>query len=250
MLGGQGVIAMATSKIALVTGANKGLGFEICRQLAQQGFTVLLGARDEARGRAAASQLTREGLDVRFILLDMEKPSTFDVVCRFITGEFGHLDVLINNAGFAIDWEYKADAVPLAMIRQTFETNFFGLIDLTQRLLPVMRQSPTGRIVNQSSGLGSLTLHSTPNAGLEHFKAFAYNASKTVLNAFTVHLADALQGTSIKVNSAHPGDVKTDANPRGEMSVKDGAKTAVELALLSSDGPSGGFFHLGQQLPW
>jgi NAD(P)-dependent dehydrogenase (short-subunit alcohol dehydrogenase family) len=241
---------MARSKIALVTGANKGLGFEICRQLAQQGCTVLLGARDEARGRAAASQLTSEGLDVRFILLDMEKPSTFEAVCRFITGEFGQLDVLINNAGFAIDWEYKADAVPLDMIRKTFETNFFGLIDLTQRLLPLIRQSPAGRIVNHSSGLGSLTLHSTPNAGLEHFKAFAYNASKTALNAFTVHLADALQGTSIKVNSAHPGDVKTEANPRGEMHVKDGAKTAVALALLPSDGPSGGFFHLGQRLPW
>lgn len=241
---------MATKRIALVTGANKGLGFEICRQLAQQGFIVLLGARDEGRGRAAAFQLTSEGLDVRFILLDMEKPSTFQMASRCITGEFGQLDVLINNAGFAIDWDYKADSVPLDMIRQTFETNFFGLIDLTQRLLPLIRQSPAGRIVNQSSGLGSLTLHSTPNTGLEHFKAFAYNASKTALNAFTVHLADALQGTSIKVNSAHPGDVKTDANPRGEMSVKDGAKTAVALALLPSDGPSGGFFHLGQPLPW
>ena len=241
---------MATRKVAFVTGANKGLGFEICRQLAQQGCTVLLGARDEARGRAAASQLSRESLDVRFLLLDMVQPSTFEPVCHYIAGEFGHLDVLINNAGVAIDWEYKADAVPLAMIRQTFETNLFGLIDLTQRLLPLMRLSPAGRIVNHSSGLGSLTLHSTPNAGLEHFKAFAYNASKTALNAFTVHLAEALQGTAIKVNSAHPGDVQTDANPQGVMSVQEGAKTAVALALLPSDGPSGGFFHLGQRLPW
>lgn len=241
---------MDTRKIALVTGANKGLGFEICRQLAQHGFTVLLGARDETRGRAAVSQLTGEGLDVRFVQLDMEKPSTFEVLCHRINEEFGRLDVLINNAGFATDWDYKADTVPLEMIRRTFETNFFGLIDLTQRLVPLIRKSSAGRIVNQSSALGSLTLHTTPSAGLQHCKAFAYNASKSALNAFTVHLADALQGTSVKVNSAHPGEVKTDANPNGAMSTKEGAKTAVALALLPSDGPSGGFFHLGQKLPW
>lgn len=241
---------MAANQIALVTGGNKGIGFEICRQLGQRGLTVLLGARDEGHGRAAASQLSREGLDVRFILLDMEKLETFEDVYRFIAKEFDRLDVLVNNAGCAFDWEYKVDSVPLDMIRRTFEINFFAIIDLTQRLLPLLRWSPAGRIVNQSSVLGSLTLHSTPDSGLEHFKAFGYNASKTAVNALTVHLADALRNTPIKVNSAHPGDVKTEMNPTGVMSASEGARTAVELALLPPDGPSGGFFHLGQLLPW
>jgi NAD(P)-dependent dehydrogenase (short-subunit alcohol dehydrogenase family) len=241
---------MEMRKIALVTGGNKGIGFEICRQLARRGLTVLLGARNEGHGRAAASQLIREGLDVRFILVDMETPSNFEDAYRFIAEELGHLDVLVNNAGCAVDWDYKVDSVPLDMIRKTFETNFFGLIALTQRLLSLIRLSPAGRIVNQSSVLGSLTLHSNPDYGMEQPKAFAYNASKTALNAFTVHLADALRGTPIKVNSAHPGDVKTELNPMGAISVMEGARTAVELALLPPDGPSGGFFHLGQPLPW
>ncbi|MDI9521638.1 MAG: SDR family NAD(P)-dependent oxidoreductase, partial [Bacillota bacterium] len=140
--------------------------------------------------------------------------------------------------------------VPMAMLRRTFETNFFGLIDLTQRLLPFILRSPAGRIVNQSSVLGSLSLHSNPEAGLEQMKAFAYNASKTALNAFTIHLAQALQDTAVKVNSAHPGDVQTDANKHGQITVTDGAKTAVRLAMLPADGPTGGCFHLDKSLPW
>ncbi len=241
---------MADRLVALVTGANKGLGFEICRQLAAKGYSVVLTARDPGKGRQATGVLQQQGFDVHFVRVDLEDPSTFDPAVTFVERTLGKLDVLVNNAGFAIDWEYQADTVPLELIRKTFEANFFGLVDLTQRLIPLIRKSPAGRIVNQASILGSLTLRTTPNSGLEQMRAFAYNASKTAVNAFTVHLADALRDTPIKVNSAHPGQVKTDANPMGTMDVREGAKTAVDLATLPADGPTGGFFHLGSRLPW
>jgi NAD(P)-dependent dehydrogenase (short-subunit alcohol dehydrogenase family) len=236
--------------VALVTGANKGLGFEICRQLAAKGYSIILTARDVERGNQAVSDLQQQGFDAHFVQLDMEDASTFDSAYTFVEQQFGKLDALVNNAGFAIDWEYKADTVSLDLIRKTFEANFFGLIDLTQRFIPLLKKSSAGRIVNQSSGLGSLTLHSNPEAGLGDFKPFAYNSSKTALNAFTVHLADALKDTPIKVNSAHPGEVKTDGNPMGKLDISDGAKTAVDLATLPADGANGGFFHLGNPLPW
>jgi NAD(P)-dependent dehydrogenase (short-subunit alcohol dehydrogenase family) len=241
---------MADRLVALVTGANKGLGFEICRQLAAKGYSVVLTARNPEKGRRATGALQQQGFDVYFVRVDLEDPSTFDSAVTFVERTFGKLDVLMNNAGFAIDWEYRADTVPLELVRKTFEANFFGLMDLTQRLIPLIRKSPAGRIVNHASILGSLTLRTTPNSGLEQFRAFAYNASKTAVNAFTVHLADALRDTPIKVNSAHPGQVKTDANPMGTMDVREGAKTAVDLATLPADGPTGCFFHLGNQLPW
>ena len=242
---------MTTVKqIALVTGANKGIGFEICRQLAGLGFTVLLGARESSRGMQAARTLQEQGLDVRPVQVDMNDPTTFGKVYDLIASDYGRLDVLVNNAGFAKDWAYTAANVPIQMLRETLEVNFVALVDLTQRLLPLIRKSSAGRIVNQSSALGSLTLHSTPGSGLEALKPLAYNSSKTALNAFTVHLADALKGTPIKVNAAHPGSVLTEANPSGTLSVEEGARTAVELATIPPDGPTGGFFHLGHSLPW
>lgn len=241
---------MATQPVALVTGANKGLGFEICRQLGAKGYTIVLTARDRSKGLQAVKDLQQQGFDAHSVVIDVEDSSTFEPAKNFIEQQFGKLDVLVNNAGIALDWEYKADTVPLELVRKTFEANFFGLIDLTQRLLPLIKKSSAGRIVNHSSGLGSLTLHTTPNSGIEHIKPFAYNSSKTALNAFTVHLADALKDTPIKVNSAHPGSVKTDANPTGELDIHEGAKTAVDLATLPPDGPTGEFFHLGDRLPW
>jgi NAD(P)-dependent dehydrogenase (short-subunit alcohol dehydrogenase family) len=239
-----------SKKIALVTGANKGIGLEVCRQLANLGFTVLLGSRDPVRGAESEQALQNEGLDVRNVEIDMNRPETFEQVARLISDEYGKLDVLVNNAGFAKDWAYSAADVPIEMLRETFDANFFGLVELTQVLLPLIRKSPAGRIVNQSSILGSLTLHSSPNSGLADIKPMAYNSSKTALNAFTVHLASALKDTPIKVNSAHPGSVKTDANPTGELSVEEGARTSVLLATLPPDGPTGGFFHMKQPLPW
>lgn len=239
------------TRIALVTGGNKGIGLEICRQLAQQhGCTVLLGARDKARGEQAAKQLQSQGLSVRAVQLDTTDTTSFSKLYDLIASDYGHLDILVNNAGIGLDWEVTADDVPIALVRDTFETNFFSVITLTQTLLPLLRKSPAGRIVNQSSILGSLTLHATPGSKLENIKPLAYNASKAALNAFTIHLAAALKGTPIKVNSAHPGSVLTDMNPEGHLSVEEGAKTAVQLATLPPEGPTGGFFHLDKNLPW
>ena len=238
--------------IALVTGANKGIGLEICRQSAQKGFHVLLGSRDEARGREAAVSLARDGTEVEAIVVDLAVPATFEKARKLIEERFGRLDSLINNAGIgeAEDWESTAENVPIATLRRTFETNFFGLVDLTQRLLPLLRRSERPRIVNQSSILASLTEHSNPESVIADVHALAYDASKTAVNAFTVHLAKVLRGSPVKVNSAHPGNVKTDMNPRGDLSVEQGARTAVTLATLPDDGPSGGFFYDGKTLPW
>jgi NAD(P)-dependent dehydrogenase (short-subunit alcohol dehydrogenase family) len=238
--------------IALVTGANKGIGLEICRQLAQKGFHVLLGSRDQARGQEAAASLARDGAEVEPMVIDLAAPATFEKARKLIEERFGRLDVLINNAGIGEpeDFQRTAENVSIEMLRRTFETNFFGLVDLTQRLLPLLRRSEHPRIVNQSSILGSLTEHSDPNSVIGDIHALAYDASKTAVNAFTVHLAKILRGSSIKVNSAHPGSVKTDMNPMGDLSLEDGARTAVTLAILGDDGPSGGFFHDGKTLPW
>jgi NAD(P)-dependent dehydrogenase (short-subunit alcohol dehydrogenase family) len=237
--------------IALVTGANKGIGLEICRQLAQKGFHVLLGSRDQARGQEAAASLARDGAEVE-PMVDLAAPATFEKARKLIEERFGRLDVLINNAGIGEpeDFQRTAENVSIETLRRTFETNFFGLVDLTQRLLPLLRRSEHPRIVNQSSILGSLTEHSDPNSVIGDVHALAYDASKTAVNAFTVHLAKILRGSSIKVNSAHPGSVKTDMNPMGDLSLEDGARTAVTLAILGDDGPSGGFFHDGKTLPW
>jgi len=238
--------------IALVTGANKGIGLEICRQLAQKGFQVLLGSRDQARGQEAAASLARDGAEVEPMVIDLAAPATFEKARKLIEERFGRLDVLINNAGIGEpeDFQRTAENVSIETLRRTFETNFFGLVDLTQRLLPLLRRSEHPRIVNQSSILGSLTEHSDPNSVIGDIHALAYDASKTAVNAFTVHLAKILRGSSIKVNSAHPGSVKTDLNPMGDLSLEDGARTAVTLAILGDDGPSGGFFHDGKTLPW
>jgi NAD(P)-dependent dehydrogenase (short-subunit alcohol dehydrogenase family) len=239
-------------KIALVTGANKGIGLEICRQLAQKGFHVLLGSRDEARGRKAAAMLAQNGAQVEALVVDVAAPATFEIARKLIEDRFGRLDVLINNAGIGEqeDWQSTAENVPISTLRRIFETNFFGLVDLTQRLLPLLRRADNPRIVNQSSILGSLTEHSDPKSVIADAHALGYDASKTALNAFTVHLAKVFRGSAIKVNSAHPGSVKTDMNPTGDLTVEEGAQTAVGLATLADDGPSGGFFHRGKRLPW
>lgn len=237
-------------RVALVTGANRGIGLEVCRQLAEHGVTVLLGARDAAAGDNAATRLRADGLDVRSIVIDTGDPATFDAARESIGREFGRLDILVNNIGIGCDWAYTAVSVPLHMLRETFEINFFSVVDLTQRLLPLIAKSPAGRIVNQSSAIGSLAGHAAPASWATGNRPLAYSASKTALNAFTLHLACALKDTPIKVNATHPGIVKTDPNPQGLISPEDGARTAVALALLPEDGPTGGFFHRGESLPW
>ncbi len=248
------------AKVAFITGANKGIGLETARGLGQLGVSVLIGSRDEANGRAAVDRLRGEGIAaVDSIRFDVTRPEDHRAVARHLEDRHGRLDILVNNAGIARDEADFGDpkgvnttsAVTPEILRETFETNLFAVVALTQALLPLIRKSPAGRIVNLSSILGSLTLHSDPSSPIYRMKAFAYDASKTALNAFTVHLAQELAGTSIKVNSAHPGWVKTDmGGPSAPMELSEGGKTSVQLATLAEDGPTGGFFHLGEALPW
>ncbi len=236
--------------IALVTGANKGIGLEICRQLKELGYHILLGCRDRSKGLAAAEALGGGAVDV--VVIDISQAATFAAARDWIDQRFGKLDVLVNNAGGAEgeDWQSTAENVGIDVLRKTFELNFFGLVDLTQTLLPLLRKSSRPRIVNQSSILGSLTEHSDPASTIYGVQALAYDSSKTAVNAFTVHLAKALQDTPVKVNSAHPGSVKTDLIPGGDLTVEQGAVTAVTLATLPDDGPNGSFFHFDKVLPW
>lgn len=244
---------MSSKKIALVTGANKGIGYETVRQLAAQGITVLLGARDEKRGTEAARKLQDEGLDVQFLQVDVNDVASQENAAQFIADKFGKLDILVNNAGVAKDFRVPASQGTLEQWRETFETNVFNLVSLTQKLLPLVKKSDAGRIVNLTSILGSLTLNTDPKSPIagSASSGTAYNASKAALNMFTVNLANELKGTSVKVNAAHPGWVKTDmGGAAAPLEVEDGAKTSVRLATVPNDGPSGGYFYLGDTLPW
>lgn len=246
---------MSEKIIALVTGANKGIGLETARQLAQKNITVLLGSRDAARGEEAVALLRSEGLDVQCVLVDMENPSTFSEVATHIQSTYGKLDILVNNAGIMIEadsWGVNTvETIPMDVLRKTMDVNFFGIVELTQLLLPLLKKAPAARIVNLTSILGSLTMHATPGSNTYNTKVFAYNTSKAALNSFTIHLAHALRDTAIKVNSAHPGWVQTDMGGKeAPLSVHDGALTSVELALLDSNGSNGAYVHLGKSLPW
>jgi NAD(P)-dependent dehydrogenase (short-subunit alcohol dehydrogenase family) len=236
---------MATKKVALVTGANKGLGFEIARQLGQKDFTVVLGARDIAKAETAASKLRAEGLDAHAVKLDVTKSEDITELPGFLIQKFGRLDVLVNNAGVA---DPKTGS-RFDTLRSTFETNVFGAFAVTEALLPLLKASPAGRIVNQSSILGSLTFISSGQGG--GWTTPAYTSSKAALNMLTVVAAYELKDTRVKVNAAHPGWVKTDmGGESAPLGVEEGAKTAVELATLPDDGPTGAYMHLGKTLPW
>jgi NAD(P)-dependent dehydrogenase (short-subunit alcohol dehydrogenase family) len=237
---------MNDKTVALVTGANKGLGLEIARQLGKRGLAVVLGARDLEKGEAAAAALRRDGVDAHAVKLDVGREADVQALPGYFAEKFGRLDVLVNNAGVA---EWGTD--DLASFRRTFEANVFGAVATTYALLPLIKKSPAGRIVNQSSQLGSLTTISRQPEAFGDFVIPAYTASKSALNGFTVALAVKLRGTRVKVNSAHPGWVKTDlGGDRAPLSVEVGAKTAVRLATLPDDGPTGRFFHLDDELPW
>jgi NAD(P)-dependent dehydrogenase (short-subunit alcohol dehydrogenase family) len=241
------------SKIALVTGANKGIGFETARQLARSGGVhVILAARDRAKGVAAALTLQSEGLDVEALTLDVTDAASIAAAAKDTDRKFGRLDILINNAGISVkDGTTKVSEQTLDAWRQTFDTNLFAVIAMTQAFLPLLRKSDAGRIVNLSSILASMTLHSDPKSPIYDFKVPAYNVSKTALNAWTVQLAYELRDTKIKVNAAHPGYVKTDmGGPSAPMEIVDGAKTSVALALLDGKGPNGAYIHMGEPLPW
>jgi NAD(P)-dependent dehydrogenase (short-subunit alcohol dehydrogenase family) len=240
-----------SQKIALVTGATRGIGLETVRQLSQQNVHVLLAGRDRAKATEAALKLQQEGLSVEAIALDVNDANSIAAAAKDVEKKFGHLDILVNNAGILVDdVTKKSSEQTLDAWRKTFDTNVFAVVAVTQVFLPLLRKSEAGRVVNVSSILGSLTLHSDPSSGIYDFKVPAYDASKSAVNAWTVHLAHELRDTPIKVNAIHPGSVKTDMNSHGDIEVTDGAKSSVELALIGADGPNGSFTHLGKTLPW
>ncbi|MBC7795673.1 MAG: SDR family oxidoreductase [Pyrinomonadaceae bacterium] len=242
-------------KIALITGANRGIGFETARQLGQQGIKVLVGARTTENGKEAETKLKNEGFDAEFILLDVDNLKTHETAAKYVNDNYGKLDILINNAGILID-DYQsstptgASQTSQEVFRKTFDTNFFNTIAVTQKFVPLIRKSDAGRIVFLSSILGSLKLHGDPNSPIYNYKLPAYDISKTALNGYAVHLAHELKDTNIKVNAAHPGSVLTDMNAQGDLTLEEGAKTSVDLALLDENGYTGKFIYLGEELPW
>lgn len=246
---------MTQKKIALVTGANRGIGLETARQLGAKGIKVLIGARSAEKGLDAESTLRNEGLDVEFLQLDVDDLATHQSAAKSIEETYGRLDILVNNAGVFLNEFDNGVPIPASRtlpdtFRKTFDTNFFNTVAVTQALLPLIRKSDEGRIVFVSSALGSLGLHADPGSSIYNFKIPAYNISKTALNGYAIHLAHELRDTPIKVNTIHPGSVVTDMNANGEIAVEEGAKTSVELATLSSGGYSGKFVHLGEEVPW
>ena len=239
----------AGKTVALVTGANKGIGLEIARQLARLGYTVLVGARDEQRGQTAAQQLQAEGLDTPFLPLDVTDQKSIDAAAQAIEHHYGRLDVLVNNAAIAVE-NAPPSQLDLAILRRTYETNVFGVFAVTKALLPLLRKAEAGRIVNMSSGAGLPALTSSPEWKPE-WNTLAYNSSKSAVNAITVEFATELRSTPIKVNAVNPGYVATDLNQhRGDRSVQQGAIAPVRLATLPADGPTGGFFDENGMVPW
>jgi NAD(P)-dependent dehydrogenase (short-subunit alcohol dehydrogenase family) len=241
-------------KVAFITGGNRGIGWETARELGRQGIHVVIGARDAEAGKRAVGQLRELGITADAVRYDAADPATDQAAFAYFEREFGKLDILVHNAGVLLEGGLavkNASTLAATVLRETFEVNFFAVVRLTQTLLPLIRKSAAGRIVNLSSVLGSLTVHSAANSPLTGVKPLAYDASKTALNAFTVHLADELRDTSIKVNSAHPGWVKTPlGGPGAPMELEDSPKTSVRLATLGAAGPSGAFFHIEDPLPW
>ncbi len=244
-----------SKKIALLTGANKGIGFETAIQLGKENVTIIAASRNKERGEKAVADLKASGVDAEFLQLDIDNPADISNAFDYINNKYGKLDILVNNAGIIIEEGHFGSNTSATItdkeLTQTFATNFFNVVALTNTLLPLIKKSEAGRIVNLSSILGSLNLHADKTSPIYGSKLFAYNSSKTALNAYTVHLAAALADTNIKVNSAHPGWVKTDlGTDAAPMEVVDGAKTSVALALLGNDGYTGKYIHLGEELPW
>ena len=240
-----------TPRIALVTGANKGIGLEIARQLAQAGVSVIIGARDVQRGEVAVKNLFSQGLVATCVQLDLLDEATIAAAAAKISDEHGRLDILVNNAGI-VDRE---DGVPsraaLQAVRRVFETNFFGTLAVTQAMLPLLRKSPAARIVNLSSALGSLTTNGDPSSPFYQARLIGYNASKAALNMLTVQLSAELLNSKIVVNSVSPGYVKTDlTGGNGVLTPDQAAKTPVKFALLGDDAVSGRFVRADGEIAW
>jgi NAD(P)-dependent dehydrogenase (short-subunit alcohol dehydrogenase family) len=238
--------------VALVTGANKGIGFSIARGLGELGYLVLVGARDAERGEAAAADLQEDGIRAEFVGIDISDENSVNQAATEIEKRNGRLDVLVNNAAIKLEFHPSAPSqCPLSVVRRTFETNVFGTMAVIQRMLPLLRRSPAGRIVNMSSGLGSLGLATTAGTKYQDKPLLSYNVAKAAVNSLTVQFANELRGTPVKVNAADPGYTNTDmTRGTGTRTAADGAAVAIRLATLAGDGPTGGFFDGDGPLPW
>jgi NAD(P)-dependent dehydrogenase (short-subunit alcohol dehydrogenase family) len=237
-------------KIALVTGAGRGLGWELTRQLTTKGYFVLMGIRDQEKGRAAWEQLS-EKQSAAILELDMENPLSFPAAYEHIRKTYGQLDVLVNNAGVMLDGDLSgnsAASILPGLLKKTFTINFFGIVELTNSLLPLLLNSEAPVIINLSSDMGSLHLQAT-QPGMP--KTFAYNTSKAALNSYTLHLADLLKNTPVRVNSIHPGWAKTDmGGAAAPLEAAAAVAPIIELIEQGNKAPSGQFLHQGQKIQW
>ncbi len=238
-----------TNRVALVTGANRNIGLEVARQLAQQGMTVLIGARDAANGEAAAAALRAEGLDAQAVLIDVADDASVAAAAAAVTAASGRLDVLVNNANVGFDWTTRASEADLEEVKALLDNNAFGAWRTTKAFLGLLRASPSARVVNVTSEAGSF---GTPTGLSGHGGLIGYSLGKTLLNALTVKLAKDLEETSIKVNAASPGFVATtpQAEKMGGRPVPEGAASIVWTVNLPDDGPNGALFRDGEVLPW
>jgi NAD(P)-dependent dehydrogenase (short-subunit alcohol dehydrogenase family) len=243
---------MSQETIALITGANKGIGYQTARLLGDAGTTVLVGARSEERGTEAVRNLQEQGVPAHFLHLDVTDQADIDAAAKWIDATYGRLDILINNAGITHPADNQGpSSTPLPVLREIFETNVFAVVAVTNAMLPLLRRSRAGRIVNVASELGSLAVVSDPATPWYQFNMLAYNAGKSAVSAVTVAYAKELADSAIKVNAGNPGHCATDMTGNaGFRSPAEGAVELVRLATLDADGPTGGVFRDGAPMPW
>lgn len=240
-----------SNRIALVTGANKGIGLEIARQLAQVGVLVIIGARDPARAKVAVDDLSWQGLTAQSVRIDLEDHASIAAAAETIRTKHGRLDILVNNAGIVDPEDGPPTASSPEAARRIMNTNFIGTLAVTQAMLPLLRQSLAARIVNLSSSLGSLTMNGDPTSPYYSARLIGYNASKAALNMLTVQLSEELRDTPHVVNSVSPGYVKTDLTGHGGfLTPEEGARVPVEYTMLGADAVSGQFVEASGKTPW
>ncbi|SEK60755.1 SDR family oxidoreductase [Parapedobacter koreensis] len=247
-----------TQKVAFITGAGKGIGLETAKGLGKKGVHVVLGVRKQSQGKTALDILRSEGISADLLVFDLSKTEDHQKAYHYILQKFGKLDMLINNAAVWLESTSSSSSVSnnvasldAKILKDTFAINFFGTVSLTQTLLPLVKKSPAGRIVNVSSVRGSLSLNATPGNAVYDGKVLAYDSSKAALNMFTTHLAYALRDTQVKVNSIHPGWVRSDmGGANANLDLQQGSETSIQYALLGDDGPTGGFYFKDEVLPW
>lgn len=241
-----------TSRIALVTGANKGIGRAVAGALAGEGMTVLVGARDPNRGAAAVAALRSAGAALELLRIDVTDDVSVRAAAAEVAARHGRLDVLINNAAIKLEFHpAPPSGTSLDVVRQTYATNVFGTVAVTLAMLPLLRAAPAGRVVNLTSGLGSLAYASDQDSVYAHRPLLGYSTAKSAVNAVTVQFANELRGSAVKVNAADPGMTRTDMTRNAvDRTPEEAARLVLRLATLPADGPTGGVFDADGPVPW